>query len=269
MRKFRQPPKLLTYDDVTRIHETLVADFEADNDPIRPPGIKSTNLLQSAVFRQSTGSGGVLKYSTAVENAAALAYGICSNHPFHNGNKRTSLVALLCHLDKNDWTFKESIPRGDLYDFMLKVAAHGFAEKGVAGDQSDREVRSMAKWIRERVRLVERGERQITFRELRTILSTHGFYLEAPADMFVHVVRYEMKAMLFGLRTKKEAVRIMRIAWPSDGAVVGKQLIRELRERCGLTEQNGVDSHCFYAKDRPIDYFVQTYRGTLKKLARV
>ena len=107
----------LSPDEVRAIHEVLAADFAAAADPISPPGVKSQHLLESAVSRQFTGYEGKLKYSTSVTNAAALTYGVCCNHPFHNGNKRTSLVAMLCHLDKNDLMFSEKVSHDELYDW--------------------------------------------------------------------------------------------------------------------------------------------------------
>ncbi|MEQ1694067.1 MAG: type II toxin-antitoxin system death-on-curing family toxin [Gemmatimonas sp.] len=119
----------LTASDVLAIHETLAADFAAAADPISPAGIKSHDLLESAVSRQFTGYDSRLKYNTPTSNAASLTFGICCNHPFHNGNKRTALVSLLCHLDRNDLAIDHTTTHDDLYAFMLKVASHGFSEK--------------------------------------------------------------------------------------------------------------------------------------------
>ena len=93
--------KTLNVEEVLRIHDILVEDFLASNDPISPAGVRSEQLLESAVSRQWTGLGQILKYPTPVESAATLLYGICGDHPFHNGNKRTALVSMLAHLDKN------------------------------------------------------------------------------------------------------------------------------------------------------------------------
>jgi len=59
------------------------------------------SLLASAVARQESGYGNTLKYHEPIINAATLLYGICNDHPFHNGNKRTALVCALAHLDRN------------------------------------------------------------------------------------------------------------------------------------------------------------------------
>ena len=104
----------LSASEVLAIHDVLAADFAAADDPISPAGVKSMNLLESAVSRQFTGYEGRLKYDTPILNAASLTYGICSNHPFHNGNKRTSLVAMLCHLDRNDLTFEDGLAHDEL-----------------------------------------------------------------------------------------------------------------------------------------------------------
>ncbi|WP_332741278.1 type II toxin-antitoxin system death-on-curing family toxin [Hydrogenophaga sp.] len=258
----------LSPDEVRAIHEVLAADFAAAADPISPPGVKSQHLLESAVSRQFTGYEGRVKYNTPVINAAALTYGVCCNHPFHNGNKRTSLVAMLCHLDKNDLMFSEKVSHDELYDFMLKVASHGFSPRS-GGDHSDVEVEEMGRWIRKRTRKVERGERIVTFRELRGILNTHGFVLENFDNNTCDVVKYDKTGGFLGLGQRTVRVRTMRMGYPGDGTVVGKSQLREVRARCLLSEVNGVDSHAFYRRERPTDFFVSTYRGTLRRLARV
>src|SRR5437667_1950835 len=91
----------LTKEDVLRIHEYLVRDFAQSDDPIAPSGVRSEALLESAIGRQHVALGDEMKYATIHENAATLLYGLCLDHPFHNGNKRTALVAMLVHLDRN------------------------------------------------------------------------------------------------------------------------------------------------------------------------
>src|SRR5438105_4615900 len=80
-------------------------------------------LLESAVGRQWVGFGDRLKYPNPVENAATLAYGLCCDHAFHNGNKRTALVAMLVHLDRNKWSLFE-VGQNALYALIIDVAEH-------------------------------------------------------------------------------------------------------------------------------------------------
>lgn len=262
---------MLSPEELKSIHELLTVDMVDSGDAISPAGIKDENLLYSAIARQLTGFGSVLKYPTAEANAATLCYGVCCNHAFHNGNKRSALVALLCHLDKNDRTFDGSVTQEDLYSLMLKIADHGFVEsKATVHDQSDAEVNAITAWIRKHTRRVDRSERLVTCRELRAILQRSGFELENLDGNRIDIVRYvdvEIKGW-FGKRHRRERQRLTRIPWPKDGAVVARTTLREIRKECGLTEEHGVDSKNFYASERAVDYFIGHYRGVLRRLAK-
>lgn len=262
--------KTLTTEEVLAIHDVLTEDFAAAADPISPPGVRSRNLLESAVSRQHTGSGSVMKYDTPCLNAAALTYGICLNHPFFNGNKRTSLVAMLCHLDRNDLVFADNLTHDDLYDFMIKVADHGFAKGPTKGkSQADIEVDEMATWIRKRTRKIERRERLCTYRELKAVLSRHGFEFDEHRDNHVDVISFTEVSRFLGLRKERVRTRHIRMPYPGDGATVARHVLKSVREACKLTDLHGVDSTAFFASSRPADFFVANYRGTLRRLARV
>src|SRR5215472_1749929 len=92
---------ILNVAEVEAIHHALVRHFQESGDPITPAGVKDRALLESAVSRQVVGSTDNLKYREPRANAATLLYGLCMNHAFHNGNKRTALVGCLEHLDGN------------------------------------------------------------------------------------------------------------------------------------------------------------------------
>ena len=91
----------LTSDEIAGIHACLESDFADTDDPIRPPGIRDRNLLDSAAFRPKTSLGDTAKYPTVEMAAAALLHSLVLNHAFYNGNKRTALVAVLVFLDEN------------------------------------------------------------------------------------------------------------------------------------------------------------------------
>ena len=260
----------LNTNEVMAIYYVVVSDFADSGDPVSPIGVKSQHLLESTVSRQFTSYEGIEKYSTPVSNAATLAYGICCNHPFHNGNKRTALVSMLCHLDKNDMTFKEEIAQKELYDFMIDIAGHELVSRNGSGDYSDEEIQKIAKWLRKWTRRVAHDERIITCRELRAILRKHGFDLENHDSNHIEVVRYKRPALSYiGLaKSTPRRERVMRIPYPRDGAQVGRNTLRDLRDKCELTDRFGVDSEAFYAKVRPADFFVNKYRKTLRSLAR-
>lgn len=263
----------LTKDDVVEIHDRLVIDAADSDDPISPPGIKNEGLLESAVSRQEAGFGGQLKYSDPISNAATLCYGICSNHPLHNGNKRTALVSMLCHLDKNGFTFNDRTNQDNLYSFMLNVASHKIAPKKKLKkkyDHSDVEVEAMTAWVRKRTRRIEKGERSISYGELERILRDHDIYFENQRNNYVDVIKYTNKTKKkgwFGKEQVREGNKVANIPyWP--GRTVGKNLVKSIRKQAGLTHNDGIDSALFYGKETTPDDFIQKYKKVLSKLAK-
>ena len=87
---------ILTTDEVVELHEKLVIATGGS------PGIRDMGLLESAVFGCSQTFGGEDLYPTVIEKAARMAYAICKNHPFVDGNKRVAVTALLVILRMNE-----------------------------------------------------------------------------------------------------------------------------------------------------------------------
>jgi len=263
------PAETLTREEVLRIHERLVIDFAETADPISPSGVRSDALLDSAVARQHAGLGTRLKYETPQENAATLLYGLCMDHPFHNGNKRTALVAMLAHLDRNRRTLFH-VSQNDLFKLMISVASHEIVPVS-AGDRpdADAEVEAIASWIRKHSARVERGEHPITFRHLARILSGFGYRLENPQGNAIDVVKIESETKgLFRITTTQVRKRIGNIAYPGENRTVPLRTIKYVRRLCGLREEDGIDSASFYDDLEIVDAFINEYRTVLRRLAR-
>jgi len=264
----------LSVDDICRIHDALAEEFANTGNPIFPPGVKSENLLASAVFRQHTGSDGRWKYPNPIDNAATLAYGICCDHPFHNGNKRTALVAMLVHLDKNKLTLFD-VSQADLYKMILAVAEHTIAadRKRVRSTRSGRpnaddEVLAIAAWIKQRAKPITRGEKQITYRQLRHILQKFRYGLESPKNNAIEIVRYvEERRGFLRPSTYNVAKHIGSIPYPGDSQFVALKYLKYVRQVCSLREEDGVDSEAFYSEGDIVDAFINRYRTILRKLA--
>lgn len=58
------------------------------------PGIRSIDLLASALGRQAASFGGKQKYNTPIEIRSTLFFGLVKNHSLNDGNKRTALLIL-------------------------------------------------------------------------------------------------------------------------------------------------------------------------------
>lgn len=74
-------------------------------------GIKDNAMLESALEAPYQTFGGEELFPTLIEKGARLGYGLISNHPFIDGNKRIGLLVMLTfyevHNIKLDFTNKE------------------------------------------------------------------------------------------------------------------------------------------------------------------
>lgn len=93
-------------------------------------GVRDEALLESALARAQN----LFFYSdTPVDlprMAAAYAYGIATNHPFIDGNKRTALVVSQTFLMLNGYEFTGSFP--EEYEIFIKLAAGDLSEDALA-----------------------------------------------------------------------------------------------------------------------------------------
>jgi death-on-curing protein len=257
----------LGVSDVVAIHDHLVVEFAGTPDPMSPPGIRDTRLLESAVARQHVGFQADLKYPTATLSAATLMFGICNNHPFYNGNKRTALVAGLTHLDRNGLVL-DNVTRKELYDLMVDIAKHTVSGTGTKGivktDFWDLEVSAIAGWIQARVRKLTKGERVITYRQLYRILERFGFRMGDKKSNKMEVLR-QTKGLFGGVKFEC----VYKIACPRDSLIVSMNELKRIREVLELRESDGVDSTSFYDTQSVIDSFVHQHRMVLRSLAKV
>lgn len=259
------------------IYQILVDDFSAEDDPIAPAGVRDRGLLESAIARQWTSMGSVLKYPHPILNAASLTYGICNDHPFLNGNKRTALVAMLSHLDRNGYCLR-GVSQGDLYNFMLSIADHKVADKPDPRKKdrrqprptADEEVQAIYQFLRRHAARIDSTERVITYRQLRRVLNRFGISLENSGANQAELVRYEeqQKGFLIKKRVTKRIV-LRKIGYRDEGTEVSRKELVAIRRACSLTEEDGVDSAAFYNFEATIDQFVNRYRRVLRNLAKV
>jgi death-on-curing protein len=265
---------MLSVEEVMKIHEVLANDFENSPNPIEPRGVRSSALLESAVGRQFTGLGSILKYTDPISNAATLAFGLCCDHAFHNGNKRTALVSMLVHLDRNLLTLFDT-DRGDLFKLMIGIADHSFAATHDRRIRTklkvtmDDEISGVTRWLQQRAKRIRRGEKVIVYRELRSILRSFDYHLENPKDNSIDIVRHEIiKKGFFLKREVQVSKRVGSMAWPGENREVAIKELKKVREICRLREEDGTDSTSFYSYSAVVDSFVNRYRAVLRRLAK-
>lgn len=122
----------IKYEEALAIHEIQLAETGG------PSGIRDEGLLQSALVKPDN----LLAYSehcpTVPQLAAAYAYGIASNHPFLDGNKRTAFVVSVVFLELNGYILQASEP--DAYVAFMELASGSLSQAELAAwftDHSD------------------------------------------------------------------------------------------------------------------------------------
>lgn len=85
-------------------------------------GIRDNSALESAVSAPFASFGGEDLHPDPVEKAAVLMRSLSLNHPFLDGNKRTSLAMTAALLFEYGIGFKEQVPDDSIVDFCIEVA---------------------------------------------------------------------------------------------------------------------------------------------------
>jgi death-on-curing protein len=94
------------------------------------PGLRDENALESALARpQNRAAYG--SDSDLAALAAAYGYGLATSHPFNDGNKRVSFLAMYVFLDLNGLELEAEEP--EVVDLMVAVAAGRMNEAELAG----------------------------------------------------------------------------------------------------------------------------------------
>jgi death-on-curing protein len=110
---FRHP----TIDAVIAIHVEVLAAHGGGT------GLRSRELLESALAAPQATMMGTPLISDPIEIAAAYFYYLCSNHPFVDGNKRVALATCLVVLSANGLLPGENLDVDAWESLTLEVAA--------------------------------------------------------------------------------------------------------------------------------------------------
>ncbi|MCX6858557.1 MAG: Fic family protein [Verrucomicrobia bacterium] len=106
-----------TVEAVLAIHAEVLAAHGGS------PGLRSLELLESAVAAPQATMMGVPMITEPIEVAAAYLFYLCSNHAFVDGNKRVALATCLVFLSENGLLKNETLDVDDWENLTLAVAA--------------------------------------------------------------------------------------------------------------------------------------------------
>lgn len=105
---------MISIDEVLFYHHALIQRFGGTE------GVRSRDLLESAIYRPFQTFGGEDLYPSAIHKAAAVLESIVRNHPFIDGNKRTGyammrLILLEAGLDIQ-------VDEEEKYQFVISIS---------------------------------------------------------------------------------------------------------------------------------------------------
>ena len=126
-------PLFLDLEEVLAIHHDQITRSGGT------AGIRDLGLLQSALATPQAGVGDEYLHGDLFEMAAAYLFHIVRNHPFVDGNKRTSVTAALVFLEMNGIEIRTSDEA--LVKTVLAVA-EGRLQKGALAEFFRRHTRT-------------------------------------------------------------------------------------------------------------------------------
>jgi death-on-curing protein len=114
-----------TIEVVLAIHVEVLAAHGGSH------GLRSRELLESAIAAPQAARMGQPIITDLIEIAAAYLFYLCSNQAFVDGNKRVALATCLVFLSENGLLREESLPVTDWENLTMAVAAGTLAREEV------------------------------------------------------------------------------------------------------------------------------------------
>ena len=116
--------RYLSIEEVLFIHEDQIANYGGSAD------IRDRKLLESAITQPAATFDSNELHPGVFDKAAAYLFHICGNHPFVDGNKRTSLATALVFLELNGVIIED--PDQELYQIVMQVATGSSSKEIIA-----------------------------------------------------------------------------------------------------------------------------------------
>lgn len=226
-------------------------------------GIRSMDLLYSALGRQDVSFGNRTKYRNPIDICSTLFFGMVKNHSFSDGNKRTALLILLYQLDLYNYLPSASVKE---YEKLVVATAANTLREVYPGlwrkyhKFPDKEIQVIAHFLRKNTKRKDHSYHvNITFRDLVDALENYGvtskmengklhFERRLPPKWFrqEEVFRY---AVNFGGWTRS----------------LGASTVREILSNLQLYEQIS-DYQSFIDGNELFYSLIQDFEGPLRRL---
>lgn len=279
----KQRIRTLTTECVIHLHDLLTKNYHLIDrmDPVEPPGIKNIHGLESAVFRQHTGSGDWIKYDTVFKNCATLVFALIKNHAFHNGNKRVAFLAMIKHLFENGYVISPSTKHEHIYQLLLALADNKlpnylhridkklynlYRPKGKWTDEMVIDI--LSSWLRKNSEFKNSTVKtKIRINQIKAMLETKGIFMEQNGT-WITLYQLREKTFLGFIKDKPQRYNVRTYGIGNSISEVGIKVINQIRRDFQLTQQDGFDNNAFYDDDTFIDQEMVTYKKIIYKLSQ-
>lgn len=258
---------MITVEDVLRAYFILADYFTDDSGGNEREsmlvGLRSEELLASALSRQNVSFDGKRKYSDPIDICSTLFFGLVKNHAFLDGNKRVSLLILLYQLFL--YGYVPNVPEKEFEKLVVSVAANNI-DRGVLKKfkperlAADKEVHAIAYLLR---RMVKRKDSSyhisMTAKEFCEALTKAG--VSAELDNGKLKIRRRIKKMWpFGEETVSYSI-------PFGGwsRVIGAKTARDVLQNLKLYDQYP-SYQDFLNGSEPLYQMIQQFEGPLRRL---
>lgn len=121
--------RYLSEAEIIAVNEEMVSEFGGIH------GVRDLHVLSSAVGRPQMSVGFQDAYKSLFDKAASLLHSIINNHPFLDGNKRTSFFSAVLFLEYNRPSLK--FKRKEAVKFTRKVVNENYS------------VQQISEWLKE------------------------------------------------------------------------------------------------------------------------
>jgi death-on-curing protein len=114
----------ISTEEALIVHFRIIKSFGGTH------GVRDLSLLESALARPQAGFGEHEAYPDIFTKAAVLLHSLAKNHPFIDGNKRTSLAVTKIFLKRNEYDLFSRHQK--TVEFMVHVAEGKLDEEAIA-----------------------------------------------------------------------------------------------------------------------------------------
>lgn len=111
-------------DVILHFHDQLIQLYGGSS------GIRDIKLLESALEQPKVTFDGAYLHDTVFKMAAAYGFHLCNNHPFIDGNKRISLVAMDIFLQRNGYEIVAT--EKEAYKIIMQLSTGSLSKEQLA-----------------------------------------------------------------------------------------------------------------------------------------